>query len=393
MSPIHVYVQSIKLSYIELKIKIKNKENQSLMEEREKIKRALNMHIKLELGLETVYQLGGQIILLVLAYTETPTQIGLGAMFAEVEDWRDQILLIGSILLSFNSCITSHWKALTACREYFPLKSKVVSALFCLLGCLTRVTAIVMYFAGPLGLFSLLRHLQGERYPWNEKILTLVNPDGSMVLGNSPPFMWATVDRSYENSSTPNYILYIGMGLRYYLLMFFVGIGIHTMVIFIAKSERNPEIWRKMNFLDKIIHSIENANVPYNIKEWDDGKGDANEHKKRMQSNWFEVRSIIIINGVFNTFFLLPLAYLGACLSNLYILLKETLYFIADPFSLEDARTAHNSLSNNWIPGQRAGSFDKRLLHVNWIFHCNICRDNPASSYVLDVQRKMSPIC
>ena len=101
------------------------------------------------------------------------------------------------------------------------------------------------------------------------------------------------------------------MGLRYYLLMFFVGIGIHTMVIFIAKSERNPEIWRKMNFLDKIIHSIENANVPYNIKEWDDGKGDAKEHERRMKSNWFEVLAVIIINGVFNSLLLSSLGYLG----------------------------------------------------------------------------------
>ena len=40
------------------------------VKEFEKTKRLLNLHIKLELGLETIYQISGQLILLGLAFTE-----------------------------------------------------------------------------------------------------------------------------------------------------------------------------------------------------------------------------------------------------------------------------------------------------------------------------------
>ena len=58
-----------------------------------------------------------------------------------------------------------------------------------------------MFFVGPLGLFSVLRHLQGEQVPWDTSILELVNPDGTMVLGNNPPFKWINVDRWKKNGS------------------------------------------------------------------------------------------------------------------------------------------------------------------------------------------------
>ena len=105
-------------------------------------------------ALETMYQLAGQLILLILSYTETPTQNGLKTIFNEGLDAKPLFLLVLSISLSFYSCISSHWKALAACREHFPFKSRFISALYCLFGCLTRVTAIIMFFAGPLGLFD-----------------------------------------------------------------------------------------------------------------------------------------------------------------------------------------------------------------------------------------------
>ena len=81
--------------------------------------------------------------------------------------------------------------------------------------------------------------------------------------------------------------------------------------IFIAKSFLSKVFWYEFNFLEKIIHCLENSNIPYNAKEWDDGKGDAKDHKNRMCSNWFEVLAVIIINGTFNSLLLLSLGFLG----------------------------------------------------------------------------------
>ena len=46
-------------------------------------------------------------------------------------------------------------------------------------------------------------------------------------------------------------------------------------------------------------------------QEWDDGKGNAEEHRRRMHMNWKEGLVIIIINAVLNTSLLVPLYYLG----------------------------------------------------------------------------------
>ena len=337
LSPFHMYVEHFKLAYMELRLKI-SPNDLSLIEEREKLKRSLHIHVKLELGLETMYQLTGQLILLFMAYTETSTQSGLKTMFLGINNWRGQFILGISILLSIYSCISSHWKALTACREHFPFKSRLMSALCCICGCIVRVTAIIIFFAGPLGLFNLLRHLQAEQYPWDVKILDLVNPDGTMVLGNNPSFKWNSVDHwnktgtlylEYGNGtiirdgngdpipnpdfivSAPDYTLYVGLRLRYYLLIFFASIGVQMLVICFEKCYLSKVFWHEFNLFEKFIHSLENSNIPYNAKEWDDGKGDAEDHKERMRSNWFEVLVIIIINGIFNLALLTPLIYLG----------------------------------------------------------------------------------
>lgn len=301
-----MYAGHCKLAFVDLKIRI-SPESDSLIKEKEDLKRALHLHIKLELGLETVYQLAGQMILLIMAQTETPTQSGLESVFKkEISHWKGRLLLTASIILSFKSCISSHWRALTAAREHFPFKSRLVSSIYCFFGCLTKVTVIIMYFAGPLGLFNLLRHLQAEQYPWHENVLSLVNKDGTMVLGNNDPFDWKLVD-----SNVNDYTSYVGFSLRYYLLTFFIGTGIQMLVIFIAKSVVSKVFWNAFNFLEKWIHCLENTNVVHNAKEWDDAKGNAKEHMMRMQSNWLEGSIIIIINGIANFAFLFSPLYLG----------------------------------------------------------------------------------
>ena len=336
-SPLCTYGFHLKMAFIELKLKLQPN-NMSLVSEKETLKKIMNMHVKLELGLETVHQLVGQTILLLLAYTNTPTHSGLKTMFDDGHDPMAVLFLFLSMLLSLKSCVTSHWKALTACREHFPFKCKLSSGLFCLFGCLTRVTAIIIFFTGPLGLFSLLRHLQAEQYPWHTNVLDLFYPNGTLSLDNGKPFELELIDRWTKNGSLylahkngtlmrddklepilnpyhlvspPDYTYYTGIGLQLYLLIFFIWTGIHMSVIFMAKSKLSSSFWNNFNILEKIIHCLENANIPYNGKEWDDEKGDAKEHRIRMKNNWFEGLTVILINGVFNLVLLIPLVYLG----------------------------------------------------------------------------------
>ena len=163
------------------------------MKQWDKKKRIMSSHVKLELGLETIYQLAGQFILLSLAYTQTATYTSFPMMFK-----KEKVeLLVASIVYSFVSCVKSHLTAISACREKFPFKSKLSAALYSFFGCSTRVLALVMYFAGPLGLFNLLRHLQGEQYPWNSLLVYyFVGPSatGNISVGNKM-INWLDIDR------------------------------------------------------------------------------------------------------------------------------------------------------------------------------------------------------
>ena len=354
LSPFYTYFKHFQMLYLKLKLReFPNEE--VLLKAKDDLKREMNCHIKLELGLETIYQLVLTIILLLLSYTDTPAETGLKAVFNEGLGWLPLTLLSVSILLSFNSCISAHCKAITACREHFPLKSRVMTSLYCFCGSLTRVLGIVMYFAVPLGLFSLHRHLQGEQYAFSHYTLDLVGLNGMLYLGNNPPFEWIDVDRwqkqgplwmTYENGTykragayndvipnpnhlvaPPDYTFYTGLTLSVYFYIFLALIGLHMIVIFIAKFKLIHDFRFGFNLLDKLIDCLENTNIAYNTKEWDDGKGDAEEHRKRMRLNWMEGLFGISINAVFNTSLLIPLCYLGRFLVYFRHLRYVTFFF------------------------------------------------------------------
>ena len=328
-SPLFSYVQHFMGLYLELKLRLLPHE-QTYIKAKEDFKRKLNRHIKLELGLETVYQLAITLILLLLSYTETPVEEGLKTVFNEGFEPLTIVLLIASTVLSAISFSSSHCKVLNVSREHFPIMSRLVASLYSLFGLITRVVAMVMFFTVPLGLFSLLRHWQGEQFPWSHYTLDFVTPDGLMFLGDNEGFEWKEVDRWTTNGThykfndfgwpelnqdyfiaPPDITLYIGLTWRPYLSIFFVHVIIHTFVIFFAKYKLSHLFKYGFNLLDKFIHSLENTNLPFNCREWDDGKGDAEEHRRRMRLNWKEGLVTIIINAVFNTSLLVPLYYLG----------------------------------------------------------------------------------
>lgn len=191
-APLLMYYHKLELMHIDQKSKV-NPKDETNNKKWEKKKRVMSSHVKLELGLETIYQLAGQFILLGLAYTDTATNESFPMLFKK----ENIVFLVGSIIYSFISCVNSHITAISACRERFPFKSKMIAAIYSLIGCTTRVLAMVMYFAVPLGLFNLLRHLQGEQYPWHhELVYHFVGPNaiGNISVGHEI-IDWSKIDR------------------------------------------------------------------------------------------------------------------------------------------------------------------------------------------------------
>ena len=357
VSPLFSYVQHFMALYLELKLRLLP-HDQTYIKAKEELKRTMNRHIKIELGLETMYQLVITLILLLLSYTQTPVENGLKAAFNEGLGALPLFLLTVSNILSAKSFTSSHCKVLNVCREHFPFTSRLAASLYSLCGLITRVVGMIMYFTVPLGLFSLLRHWQGEQTPWSHETLDFVTPEGLMFMGDNEGFVWNEVDRWIKNGTlfffneygaltpnpdyfvaAPDVTLYIGLTWHPYLYIFFAHVAVHSFVIFFAKYNLSQVFRYGFNLLDKFIHSLENTNLPFNCQEWDDGKGDAEEHRKRMRLNWREGLAIIIINAIFNSSLLVPLYYLGIP-SDKNNSLRNSNSNLCILFSIQNARTA-----------------------------------------------------
>ena len=297
------------------------------------------------MGLETIYQLSGQLILLGLAFTETATDDGFQTVFEEGTSTLTITLLIISNLWSFISCTLSYLTGLSACRERFPISSKAMAVSYSFTASMTRVLPVVMFFAVPLGLFSLLRHLQGEQVPWNAVLVyNFIGPNatGQIFFGNES-YDWSLIDRWTKNQSVtpfilmavsnwgegthwnpdflisaPDYTSYTYFRLQSYFLIFLALLAFQILVIFFIKFNISTIFEKEFNCLEKIIHCLENSNIPHNIEEWDTRKGNAKEHKLRMKANLIETITMILVNTVFNLVLLAPICYLG-----MFLLLKS----------------------------------------------------------------------
>ena len=120
---------------------------------------------RLELGLESIFQLSAQVALLALSYSDTRTSHGLVSVFkgSKVLFIPADVYCILSILMSIGSFAWAQTSGIAGKRVYFPMKSKFMIGMSALMACLIRVTAFVLFFSPSLGLWNLLRHYQGTQ--------------------------------------------------------------------------------------------------------------------------------------------------------------------------------------------------------------------------------------
>ena len=123
----------------------------------------LKLYKKMELNLETIFQLTGKLILIVLVESETRTTQGLLTLFDEKDIFGISAkLFIGlSVLFSFASFSFAQSAGIAGLRIYFPMKSRALIGCSALLAAITRVLTFILYFSPCLGLWNLLRHFQG----------------------------------------------------------------------------------------------------------------------------------------------------------------------------------------------------------------------------------------
>ena len=279
---------------------------------------------KFELGSETILQTAIALTMALLVLSETRTSQGLLTVFKEdgvkVEflgiSWNDSAFFIAfSILLSIFTYTIAQYQAIRSSHKYFPFISKLLIIMYCLTSLMARIISTITYFAPSLGLFNLLRHFQAEQVPF--KVFNgnyeIVDNDGYLI-NSSQQLKWNEVDTrvheygNYLNSDTQTKIpleKYMTFTLKQYFWSF-IGLYLaQILMIFVAKWLFSIE-FMKLNALEKLMHCIENSHLAFPVEEWDKKHGTSQTHRRRMVDVKFETLFVILINGVFHLFSIIP---------------------------------------------------------------------------------------
>ena len=280
-------------------------------------------YIRSILGLETTFQLIVLLVLQFYAVSQTRTSQGLEQLFEQesILFIDPKTFLIITTIWTVISSTKSHISS-SSSRDYFPTKSKIVLAVFAGCSLIMRVSSVILYFTPSLGLFNVLRHLQGEMPPYQVPLSfppELLKHLNRFEFGNAPPLLWSDVTRhNYTGNGvsipiTVSYYTYFTM--EQYFMYFWVILGLQSLLIIILKAVINWQIFKKQHWLDLMMHALENSHVPFPMEDWDELKGDVKEHEIRAAKVMIEMASVMFVNLVTNAFFLSPMIILGKLLS------------------------------------------------------------------------------
>ena len=274
--------------------------------------------IQVEIGLESHIQLIISITLLLLANSQTHTITGLEVLFEKETFFylNAKLALTLSITWSLVSCVKSHIKGISKQRQHSTTLSTLIIFIFTSVSIALRVFCCVLYLTPAFGLFNSLRHLQGELYPhydpyyYPEYINTF-----KFYFGNATPRNWTEVSRwkyiSRQNAAPPQLNLYTLFSIEQYLGMFLGIFAIQFAVQLVLKMFTNPLVFKKLSWIDHVIHMISCSFIPLPMEEWDIEKGTIAMHKARKDLVFKEMLASILLNFGVNFLLLTPLIILG----------------------------------------------------------------------------------
>jgi hypothetical protein len=131
-------------------------------------------HSRLQLGLETIFQVTGNTILLFFAYTKSKARQGLSSLFDNDIYILKGLSLPSELLLAllfFMNLISFVKVQMNGSIEGFASnysflgKAMILLGMIC--GALVRIASMTLFFSTNLGLFDLLHHYQGRNIKQN----------------------------------------------------------------------------------------------------------------------------------------------------------------------------------------------------------------------------------
>ena len=279
-------------------------------------------------GLEVFYQIPLQIILLMMATTETATTGGLESFFKK-DDFlgikaNPTTILFASVILSLNSAIVRHIKAMVAEKGFLRFKPKLIIFIWTLCAAIRRILAFIVFFTPSLGLYNILNHWKAEIHPFKFRINAAkrLNMTPSLnakieLFNMTETVYWSELDRwdysDPQHPIPPSYKLYTGMSLKETFGVFFIILIVHSLCLLLVKIKTSHEFKKmeKKKLFEKAIHLLENVNflVPY--RDWDQGSHSVAEFRRRYSNTEREMIWSFAVTFLFTAVMFIPLLCTG----------------------------------------------------------------------------------
>ena len=296
------------------------------------IKLQTSKFIRTELGLETLMQMSFTLMLLLYAKSQTRTQSGLEELFDKKEIFGIHPLVIATlgVLWGVTSTVRSYQYGIQCVKDHFPIISMIMVGIYAITTIIIKIGVIILFFTPSLGLFNLLRHYQGELYPYSIVMEQKINVfEDKMYYSNAEPIYWSNITRfdysDFDHPKSPDISLYTGLSMGQYFMAFWIIALLHAILVIFVKKLTNPEVAREQSILDMIIHSMENTQIPAPMKDWDEGSGSIEEHRNRRKRVEIEMVVTILVNFVVHMVMLFPIDILARRVNARHEMLEETI--------------------------------------------------------------------
>ena len=295
----------------------------SLLKMKKKINMQLVNFLYIDLTLECIYQIFGQIILVFLSRTATSTTGGMEVFF-ETESLLGlpiELVLSLSIIWSVKTCIMVHLKSIKADKLFIPFMAKIVVLLWSTMATARRILSLVAYFIPSLGLFNLLYHWKAEQIPFARKLFLTNDSDTLELYNMTEKVLWSDIDRwkykdVYNPTSRsytfypPKYDLYTGLDLGQTFLLFIILLMIQFLLLLLVKCFTVDNFWLR-NHYNKFVHILENMNMAIPWQDWDQEKCSVEQHTIKHRKVNIEMAVTMIVNMVFSLVMICPLLFTG----------------------------------------------------------------------------------
>ena len=266
-----------------------------------------------------IVQVTVTILLLLLNRTDTPTTGGLETIFDEGKTWDAQTILAVSVTWSLLSTIMSQTNLTILDKGFCPTTSKLVVLAWATFATLRRILSLVTMFIPAMGLFSLLHHWKWEKVPF--EIAEKVSPgDKISLFGLNETVLWSQLDRwnyTGEFPSPPDYNVYTLLTLQETFIALICLTVMQFIAIFIVKCCISKDFRQEAHKTNKVIHTLENLNIPSPYRDWDDGDYSVQQFRKRAGAVRCEMIWTQAINFIATLLMIVPLWYTGVCVCNI----------------------------------------------------------------------------